>query len=129
MAGRAGRAGDGGRGPAVWTPEDEAAWDRQAAQARAELQAWRAAHPRATLAEIEREVDRRLAAARARLVEAAAQGGPAEAPPPPCPECGGAMRWDGARGRRLTTTHDQTIELTRRYARCPACGAGLFPPG
>jgi hypothetical protein len=109
------------------TPE-EAAWDRQAAQVRIELQAWRAAHPRATLREIEQEVDRRLAAARARLVEAAALAGPPEAPPP-CPECGGPMRWDGERTRRLTTAHGQAVALARRYARCPACGAGLFPPG
>ena len=111
------------------TPEDEVAWDRLAAQVRADVQAWRTAHPRATLAQIEVEVDRRLAAARARLVEAVAVAGPPEAAPPPCPECGGPMRWDGARTRRLTTTHDEAIALTRRYARCPACGAGLFPPG
>jgi predicted RNA-binding Zn-ribbon protein involved in translation (DUF1610 family) len=110
------------------TPEDEAAWDRRAAEARAAVQAWRAAHPTATLSQIEREVDRHLAGARARLVEAMALAGPAP-PPPPCPECGAAMRWDGERTRRLTTTHDAAIALTRRYARCPACGAGLFPPG
>ena len=113
----------------MWSPEDEAAWDRAAAQARTEVRAWRAAHPRATLKQIEQEVDRRLAAARARLVEAAALAGADEAPPPPCPECGGAMTWDGARTRRLTTTHGEAVALTRRYARCPACGAGLFPPG
>ena len=111
------------------TPEEAAVWDRQAAQVRTELQAWRAAHPRATLREIEVEVDRRLAAARARLVEAAALAGKDAAPPPACPECGGAMRWEGARTRRLTTTHGQAVALTRRYARCPACGTGLFPPG
>lgn len=111
------------------TPEDEAAWDRQAAEARAAVQAWRVAHPTATLSQIEQEVDRQLATARARLVEAMALAGPAEAAPPACPECGAAMRWDGARTRRLTTTHDAAIALTRRYARCPACGAGLFPPG
>jgi hypothetical protein len=113
----------------MWTPEDEAAWDRQAAQVRADVQAWRAAHPAATLKQIEQEVDRRLAAARARLVEAAALAGPVAATPPPCPACGGAMRWEGERTRRLTTTHDEAIELTRRYARCPRCGSGLFPPG
>ena len=111
------------------TPEDEAAWDRQVAQVRVDVQAWRGAHPQATLKQIEQEVDRRLAAARARLVEAAALAGPPEEAPPPCPACGGAMRWDGERSRRLTTTHDQAVVLTRRYARCPACGAGLFPPG
>lgn len=111
------------------TPEDEATWDRAAAQARASVEAWRAAHPRATLKEIEVEVDRRLAAVRAQLIAAAAQAGPVEAAAPPCPTCGEPMRWDGERTRRLTTAHDQTVALTRRYARCPACGAGFFPPG
>ena len=69
----------------MWTPEDEAAWDRQAAQVRAEVQAWRATRPQATLTQIEQEVDRRLAAARARLVEAVAQAGPVAAAPPACP--------------------------------------------
>ena len=110
-------------------PEDEAAWGRQAAQVRIDLQAWRAAHPRATLRQIEAEVDRRLAAVRARLVEAMALAGPTEAPPPPCPECGTPMAWDGERVRRLTTTHDEAVALPRRYARCPRCGTGLFPPG
>jgi hypothetical protein len=113
----------------VQPPDDEAVWERQAARVRADLRAWRAAHPRATLAQIEQEVDRRMAAARAGLVEALALAGPAEASPPPCPECGGPMAWDGERVRRLTTAHDQAVALTRRYARCPACGAGLFPPG
>jgi len=111
------------------TPEDEAAWDRQAAEARAAMQAWRTAHPQATLKQIEQEVDRQLAAARARLVEAVALAGPVEVTPPPCPDCGGAMRWEGERTRRLTTTHDHALELRRRYARCPRCGTGLFPPG
>lgn len=30
--------------------------------------------------------------------------------------------------RTLVTEHDQTIELSRSYATCPECGAGLFPP-
>jgi len=111
------------------TLEDEAAWDRHAAQVRADVQAWRGAHPHATLTQIEQEVDRRLAAARARLVAALALAGPVEGTPPPCPECGGAMRWEGERARRLTTTHDEAIALSRRYARCPACGTGLVPPG
>jgi hypothetical protein len=110
------------------SPDDEAGWDRQAAEARAAIQAWRTAHPQATLKQIEQEVDRQLAVVRARLVEAAALAGPVAAAPP-CPDCGGPMRWEGARTRRLTTTHDEAIALTRRYARCPRCGTGLFPPG
>jgi ribosomal protein S27AE len=110
-------------------PEDEVGWDRQAAQVRADVQTWRAAHPQATLSQIEQEVDRQLAAVRAQLVEAAAMSGPPEATPPSCPDCGVVMAWEGERTRRLTTTHDEAIELTRRYARCPRCGTGLSPPG
>ena len=111
------------------TPEDAAAWDRQAAQVRVDVQAWRAAHPRATLTQIEQEVDRQLAAARARLVEAMALAGPVAATPPPCPDCGTAMAWEGERTRRLRTTHEQEVVLRRGYTRCPACGTGVFPPG
>ena len=111
------------------TPEDEATWERAAARARAGVEAWRAAHPQATLRQIEVEVDRQLAAARAQLIAAVAQAGPVAEAPPPCPACGGPTAWDGERTRRLTTTHDEAIALTRRYARCPACGTGLFPPG
>ncbi len=111
------------------TPNDAAAWDRQAAEARAAVQAWRAVHPRATLTDIEGEVDRQLAVARARLIEAAVVAGSVAATRPACPDCGGAMTWDGERTRHLTTTHDEAIALTRRYARCPRCGTGLFPPG
>lgn len=111
------------------TPDDAAAWDRQAAEARAAVQAWRAVHPRATLTEIEGEVGRHLAVARARLIEAAAMAESVAATPPACPDCDGVMTWDGGRTRRLTTTYDETIALTRRYARCPRCGTGLFPPG
>ena len=112
----------------MWSAEDEAAWDRAVTQARTEVQQWRAAHPGATLKQIEQMIDRRLAAPRARLVEAMAAAGAAAARPA-CPDCGAAMAWDGARERRLTTSYEQTLALTRRYARCPACGTGFFPPG
>ena len=111
------------------TPADDAGWDHAAAQARAAFAAWRAAHPQATLRQIEVAVDRHLAGVRARLLEGAATAAPVAALPPPCPACGTPMGWDGERTRHLTTTHEQTIELTRRYARCPAGGTGLFPPG
>jgi hypothetical protein len=118
----------------MWTPEIEGEWARLTAQALAEMGDWRAAHPRATLAEIEREVDARLATARAKLLEAAAvadpAGGPARgAEPPRCPDCGAALVVEGPRTRRLRTAHEREIALTRVYARCPACGAGVFPPG
>jgi predicted RNA-binding Zn-ribbon protein involved in translation (DUF1610 family) len=118
----------------MWTPEIEGEWRRLSDLVLTEMGAWRMAHPRATLAEIEREVDARLATARAKLLEAAAMAGPGGDPargaePPVCPACGAAMVVEGERTRRLRTTHEQEIALRRRYTRCPACGAGVFPPG
>ncbi len=122
------------RSPARWTTEIEGEWERLSAQVLAEMGSWRTAHPRATLAEIEQEVDARLATARARLLEATALAGPDGDPargaaPPVCPVCGAAMVVEGQRTRRLRTTHEQEVVLSRSYTRCPACGTGVFPPG
>ena len=114
-------------GQAAWETE----WEQVNREALAAVADWRAAHPTATLREIEMAVDAHLAAARARVVAALAQTAAprVEATRPVCPDCGTAMRWAGTVPRRLTTTHGQELELTRRAARCPACGTGLFPPG
>ena len=115
-----------------WT----ARWQAVSAQVLSELQAWRAAHPRATLAEIEVEAEARVVRRRARLVEDTAQASPvrdwtaeADGVPPPCPACGHALQAQGVDTRRLTIPGDQAIALTRRYGTCSACGTGLFPSG
>ncbi len=97
---------------------------------------WRAAHPRAMLQEIERTLDERLAVLRARMLEdlaLASRQVDVEALPAeerqPCPVCGGHVEARGAKTRHLTTTYNRQITLTRSYAVCPACRAGLFPPG
>lgn len=122
------------RSPARWSPELEEEWTQLSDEILAEVKAWRAQHPQATLYEIEAEVDARLGVARSRLLEATALAGPVADPAaagerPVCPECGAAMRLEGTRTRRLTTTHNRAVTLARRYARCPRCGTGLFPPG
>ena len=94
---------------------------------------WRASHPTATLAEMERELDRRLARVRAQiltdlaLASAAAdlQSGVA----PPCPECGGVLHDEGRQARTLVTLGDEAVPLERDYATCVQCGRRLFPPG
>ena len=93
----------------------------------AEVRAWRRAHPDATLTEIERELDARLAAARAGLLAEVA----ADAPEvdPRCPDCGTPMVRRGERTRTLRTAGDAALPLTRAYLTCPVCGTGLFPPG
>ena len=100
------------------------------------VQAWRKAHPKATLTEIETAVDERLAAARAQLITTAAQASAAAdltalpaAARPRCAQCGERLQVHGHRTRYLSTLYDQPLVLRRSYARCPACGQGVFPPG
>ncbi|GAC1399670.1 MAG: hypothetical protein NVSMB65_17660 [Chloroflexota bacterium] len=97
---------------------------------------WRVAHPRATLGEIEEALDAHLAALRARMLEDLALrsaqrdvAGVPEEERPRCPQCGARLEARGQKHRGLTTRHNRQITLTRRYAACPKCGTGLFPPG
>jgi ribosomal protein S27AE len=112
----------------------DGAWHDLAEEAWTGLAEWRRQHPAATLAEIEEAVDERLTDLRTRLVRDAALAS-ARADPmasgerPSCPECGTPMRLEGVRTRRLRTRHDRDRDLPRTYARCPACGTGVFPPG
>ena len=104
---------------------------------------WRAQHPRATLREIETEVDGRLAGLRARMLEhvalqsraaawstRAGRGETGEAGAAArCPDCGSALQPRGSRTRRLQTHGGQELSLRREYGVCPHCGQALFPPG
>ena len=114
----------------------DARWQEELVAIATGFKAWRQAHPRATLMEIEAALDGRWAVARARLVEDAAQASAAadlravpQAQRPRCPDCGAVMAARGREVRRLTTTYEQPLTLTRQRAVCPACGVGLFPPG
>jgi len=116
------------------TRPSAAPWAAVAEEVFTGMQEWRTQHPRATFAEIEVALDERLGRLRARMLEDAALASAAaelspDQPRPPCPQCGGALQVAGRHPRRLSTSHQQTLTLTRAYARCPACGTGLFPPG
>jgi YgiT-type zinc finger domain-containing protein len=89
---------------------------------------WREAHPRATLREIETETDRQLAVLRSALVSRLAHLGQDDTRPH-CPSCGAPMQRVGRRARTVTTAQDAVLTLRGPGYRCPACGAGLFPPG
>lgn len=92
---------------------------------------WRQTHPRASWDDLEAAVDAELAALRAQVLQDTALASDAvdlRTERPPCPACRTPLQAAGTRTRRLTTDHDQPIALTRTYARCPACGTGLFPP-
>lgn len=93
---------------------------------RAALAAWRAAHPTATLAEIEQAVDRHLSAHRAALITDLATD--RDTCRPACPQCGTPMVQNGTRTVTVTTAHEGRVPLTGAQSVCPACGAGLFPP-
>lgn len=104
-------------------------WLELSSAAMDELIEWRKAHPRATFAEIERELDERLASARARMLGELAEATPlAKASATLCAECGAQVESSGRRRRSLRTRNGREVALEREYARCRACGAGLFPP-
>ena len=99
------------------------------------MKEWRLQHPRATFREIEAAVDERLAHVRARMLEDAALVSRAadweaeSLDQPVCPTCGTPLQSRGMEMRELTTQYDQPIQLERRYAVCPRCQTGVFPPG
>lgn len=100
------------------------------------MQDWRTAHPRATFAEIEAEVETQLSRLRARMLEDAALasratdlGGAEASERWPCPECGAPLQARGQHTRTVTVRGNRTVPLRRTYGTCSACGTGLFPPG
>lgn len=111
-------------------------WQQVLSEVTSGFRDWRAAHPAATFGELEAALDERWARARARLLEDAALASRATdlssqpaAERPRCPDCGARVQARGQQQRQVTVTGDQRVELRRSYAVCPACGAGLFPPG
>jgi hypothetical protein len=102
---------------------------------RSVLEAWREAHPRATLREIELAVDEQLARLRAEIVSDLAQRSPlrdiaalAVDERPRCEHCQTSLVPRGRRRRTLKGPGDQRVSLDRSYAVCPRCELGLFPP-
>jgi hypothetical protein len=106
-------------------------WLADAAERFATLAAWRQAHPTATWTEIEAAIDAQLGPLRAEMLRDTAMASDATdlgGRRPACAQCGERLQAAGTRRRRLRSEHDQPIDVERTYARCPACGAGLFPP-
>ena len=119
----------------MWSEETEARWRELAEEAIIGMTEWRVRHPKATFKEIETALDERLAKVRSRMLEDAALASraadindmdPGECPK--CSKCGRTLEGRGRETRSLTTNYNQTINLKRSYAVCPACRAGLFPP-
>ncbi len=107
-------------------------WLADAADRFTALETWRQAHPHATWAEIETALDAQLGPLRAAMLGATAMASDAarlDGDQRPCPECGARLEAAGTRRRQLRGEGDVPLALERTYARCPACGTGLFPPG
>ena len=110
-----------------------AGWRDEAEEVFLGMREWRAAHPRATWAEIEAALEERLARLRGRVLRDVAEASPAAdcrgaTERPACPACGTPLRAAGQAQRRLTAGHGAEVVVERTYGRCPRCGAGLFPP-
>ena len=114
--------------------ELDARWHALSEEVMTGMKDWRTQHPKATFQEIEAALDERLARLRARMLEDAllvsrATDWEATASEPPvCPQCGTVLQPRSRETRTLTTNYDQELTLERRYAVCPRCEAGLFPP-
>lgn len=88
------------------------------------MRAGRATNYQATVAEIEREAARQVAAVQTELIHAAlATREPA--PAPECPTCGRVMVHNRTRTRTITTSQAGGATLTG--SRCSACRTALFP--
>src|SRR5260221_81960 len=102
-----------------------------------ELLAWREAHPRANLSQIEdavfEAVQRLQARALQQVVLASAVAGVAAQPAPERPACsarGGRLQTPGRPTRTIPPARQRaSLQVDRSYTVCTACGAGLFPPG
>jgi hypothetical protein len=108
-------------------------WQQSSQQASQVIASWRAAHPEATLAEIEAAVDEQMNRLRAYMIEEVAQASPleqadAEQQARKCPQCGERMQARGKHRRRLQTQGGHQVTLMRQYLSCPACGYSFFPP-
>ena len=116
---------------------DEQGWQELSAQVQGELAAWRRAHPRASLTEIEAATTVALQQLQARYLRDLVAASPsadlaalAAAERPRCPACGGALEARGQQTRAVLTPGQAVpVPIARSYAVCSACGAGLFPPG
>src|SRR5439155_5211648 len=110
-------------------------WEALGAEVGQELAAWRAAHPRATLAEIEGVVLEAVERLQARFLEdlahasAAAEAGAEGGPRPRCPECGGVLEGRGWHARAVL--HPAAARAAAAAAALPGLPdlrGGPFPP-
>lgn len=113
------------------TVKKEGLWHELSEEVMTGMTEWREQHPKATLTEIEDELDERLSKMRARMLEDMAMASAAANivdDKTECPRCGSRLESRGKKARKLKTHHNREITLRRGYGKCPKCGAGFFPP-
>ena len=108
-----------------------AGWSAVSQAVEQEVAMWRRAHPRATLTEIEQEVEAATRQLTRWLVEElAGEDTAGREERPSCPQCRTPMERRGHKAREVLVAHQrQPVRLERASFVCPACHAGLFPPG
>lgn len=111
-------------------------WQTMSEELLTGMKEWRRQNPRATLAEIEKALDQRMARLRRQMLQDIAETSPAadwqEAPTvetPHCPVCQQPLQRRGEQERSLQTQGGELLVLKRQYGICGNCGASLFPPG
>jgi len=111
----------------------QAGWGGLSEEIMAGVAEWRSRHPKASLREIEGEIDKRLSELRVRMISDTANASASArwetAEGVVCPECGAKLVKKGKKKRVLLTREGREIELKREYGMCLACGQGIFPPG
>lgn len=103
-------------------------WQELSARVLEEVVRWREEHPKATMREIETEIDDRLFELRAKVLADTAEGRGEARRAEKCPECGGRLVKKGKKTRKLLLRAGQAVELEREYMVCLECGRGIFPP-
>jgi DNA-directed RNA polymerase subunit RPC12/RpoP len=113
--------------------ELQASWKGLSEEILEGIAAWREEHPKATMREIEEEIDKRLSGLRATMLtdtaNASGRAGWETGEGVACPDCGAKLVKKGRKKRVLLTRDGREVQLDREYAVCPVCGQGIFPPG
>lgn len=99
------------------------------------MREWRAAHPKATLREIELQARKRVSRLEVYLIEESALESQARAwtgqspeQRPKCPHCGEPLLARGKQVRHFQATAAREVKLERTSETCPPCETGFFPP-
>jgi RNase P subunit RPR2 len=124
------------KGRAMSQEEMKEKWRAVSEEVLTGMAQWRKEHPKATFAEIEEEVEKRIARLRTSLLQEAAQESElstwSQQPKehrPVCPQCQTPLVARGKQRRKIKTEGGDAVQLERQYGTCPHCGYGFFPPG